>query len=174
MAVILMYCDYRDKEIQTIISIMGSLAQQLVSQACFIPEQVWEIHKELSKERKPIDLEASQTIIKLILERFDRVYVCFDALDECQPDVRRQLLDFLRTVSGTTLRLFVTGRPNVESELGNSLVEKPMSKIPIVANVEDIELYLAQRFSQDLRPEAMDETLRAQIKEKIIQWSQGM
>jgi hypothetical protein len=83
-------------------------------------------------------------------------------------------LDFLRTVSGTTLRLFVTGRPNVESELDNSLVEKPTFKIPIVANVEDIELYLAQRFSQDLRPEAMDETLRVQIREKIIQWSQGM
>jgi hypothetical protein len=174
MAVILVYCDYRDQAIQTIISIMGSLAKQLVSQARFIPSQVWEIHKRLSNQQKPMDLETAQAIIKLLLEQFDRVYICFDALDECQLDVRRQLLEFFKTISGTTLRLFVTGRPNVESELFNSLAGKQISNIPIVANVEDIELYLSQRFSQDLYPEAMDETLQTQMKEKIIQWSQGM
>jgi hypothetical protein len=167
MALVFVYCDYQDQAIQTIISIMGSLATQLVSQARFIPWQVWKMHK-------PIDVEAAQAIIKLVLEQFDHVYICFDALDELQPDVRRQLLEFLKTVSGTSLRLFVTGRPNVESELDSSLAEKATSKIPIVANVEDMELYFAQRLSHDLHPEAMDETLRDQIKEKIIQWSQGM
>jgi hypothetical protein len=169
-----MYCDYRDQGIQTIISIMGSLAKQLVSQARFIPAQVWELHKKLSKEQKPMDLQTTQVIIKLVLEQFDRVYVCFDALDELQPDVRRQILEFFKTVSGTTIRLFVTGRPNVESELAHSLADRPTTKIPIVANAEDIEIYLSQRISQDLYPEAMDETLQTQIKEKLIEWSQGM
>jgi hypothetical protein len=121
-----------------------------------------------------MDIETGRTIINLILEQFDRVYVCFDALDELQPDVRLSLLEFFKTVSGTTLRLFVTGRSNVESELTNFLVDKPTTKIPIVANVEDIELYLAQRLSQDRYPEAMDEILQAQIKHKILEWSQGM
>jgi hypothetical protein len=174
MAVLFIYCDYRDQAIQTIINIMGSLAKQLVSQARFIPTQVWDMHKKLSKEQRPIDLETAQAIIKLVLEQYDRVYICFDALDECQADVRTQILEFFKTVAGTALRLFVTGRPNVETELDRSLTDKQTSKLPIAAHTEDIELYLSQRFSQDRYPEAMDKTLQAQIKDKIIQWSQGM
>jgi hypothetical protein len=174
MAVVFMYCDYRDQATQTTMSIMGSIAKQLLLQARSIPAEVWEMHKKLSKKQKPVDLETAQATIKLVLEQLERVYICFDALDELQPDVRRQVLEFLGTVSGTTVRLFVTGRPNVESELAHFLMDKTISKIPIVANAEDIELYLSQRFSQDHYREAMDETLQAQIKDKIIEFSRGM
>lgn len=174
MAVIFMYCDYRDQSNQTILGIIGSLAKQLLSQARSIPKAVWDSYKQMAKRRKAVDLEFAQAILELVFPSFDCVYICLDALDECQTDARRQLLELLKTVTGTTLRLFVTARPNIEAALVTSLADKSISRIPITANKEDLKIFLSQQFSRDRYPEAMDETLQAQITDKIIKWSEGM
>lgn len=173
-AVILIYCDYRDQTNQTIVGMVGSLAKQLLLQAQSIPATVQQLFKGMEKEEKPINLDSAQAIFKLALQQFDCVYICLDALDECQPEARRQLLELFKTVTGTILRLFITGRPNVEAELANSFADRPVSKVPIAAHKDDILLYLSERFSRDRYREAMDETLRTQITDKILEWSQGM
>jgi hypothetical protein len=174
MAVVFIYCDYRDEGIQTFVNIMGSLAKQLLLRARSIPAAVWKIHEGMSKAQRPMNPKTAKEIIELVIQQFDRVYVCFDALDELQPDVRNQMLEFFKTVTGTTLRVFVTGRPNVKAKLTGSLANKAISEIAIVANVEDLQTYLKERFSQDDWPEAMDETLQSLITKKIMEWSQGM
>jgi hypothetical protein len=174
IAIVFFYCDYWDISIQTVGNIMGSLAEQLLSQAHSMGQAVREMHTRMLKEESPISLKTAQEIIKPALQQFDRVYVCFDALDELQPDVRRQLMEFFTTVTGTSLRVFMTGRPNVEAELASFLADKPTSKIPIVANEDDINIYLTEKFSQDRHSDAMDETLQVQIQEKILKGSQGM
>lgn len=174
IAVIFIYCDYRDKVNQTLVNLIGSLTKQLILQAGVIPAAVWDTYKTMERMQKPFNLESGEAIIKALLQQFDRVHICVDALDECQPEARRQLLEFFKTITGTVVRLFVTGRPNVEAELATSLADRLISKTPIVANKEDIQIYLSQQISQDRYPEAMDEILRTQMADKIIEWSQGM
>lgn len=180
VAILYLYCDYRDQANQTFVNLVGSLAQQLALHANVIPTAIWNIFKDTVKKKQSINAETLQTIVDTLVRGFDCVYIGVDALDECHLDVRSQLLRFLRTVAetgacaGTTIRLFVTGRPNIEAELAASMAGISTSNISIAANKEDLQIYLSQRFSQDRYPEAMDETLRAQITDKIIKWSQGM
>lgn len=174
VATIFLYCDYRDRVNQTSVNMIGSLARQLALQVPSIPTAIWELYKEIKKKEQPINVETLQKLINIFVQFFDRIYICVDALDECQSDTRRQLLEFLKSISGTIVRMFVTSRPNIEAELAGSLVDKSTSKIPIAANREDLEIFLSQRFLEDRYPEAMDEKLRAQITNKIIEWSQGM
>lgn len=174
IAVIYFYCDYRDRKNQSTVDILGSFAKQLVSQAHSIPATVWEIFKQKEARQDVINLEDAEKIITLIIPCFDRVCVCIDALDECQLEPRRQILDFFRRLTGTTLRLFLTGRPSVEYEVVGALNDLPISKILIVANEEDIRLYLSEKFSQDPYPEAMDDSLRTEIANEIVSQSQGM
>jgi hypothetical protein len=174
IAVIYTHCDYRDKDNQSAADIIGSFAKQLVSQAHSIPVPVWEFYEPKAKQQETINLESAKEIVNLILPCFDCVYICVDALDECEPTPRRQLLNFLKTLTGTTLRLFLTGRPSVEDELASSLKTTPLSMIPIAASEEDIRLYLSEKFEQDRYPEAMGESLKAEISNKIVSQSKGM
>jgi hypothetical protein len=156
------------------VDIIGSFAKQLVSQAHSIPVAVWELYEPKAKRQETINLESAKQIVNVILPCFDCVYICIDALDECEPTPRGQLLDFLKKVTGTTLRIFLTGRPSVEDELVNSLRCIPLSVIPIVANEEDIRIYLSEKFERDRYPEAMGESLKTEISNKIIEQSKGM
>lgn len=169
-----MYCDYRDQHNQSISNIIGSFAKQLVSQARSIPVAVWEIYNEKAGQHEMINLESAEAIFEHTIQCFDHVYICIDALDECQPEPRRQLLYFLKRLTGTTLRLFMTGRPSVEDEIISTLRDIAISRIPIVAKEEDIRLCLSEKFDHDPYPEAMDDLLKMDIQNKIVQQSQGM
>lgn len=173
-AVLFLYCDYRDQVNQSFVNVVGSLAKQLGLQAPSIPTAIWELYKRMVNAQHPINLDVLHTMINIFVKLFDCVYICVDGLDECHPDTRRQLLEFFKTITGTTLKLFVTGRPNIEDELTTCMADKSVSKMPIVAKREDLQIYLSEKFSQDPYPEAMDMTLQTQITDRIIQWSQGM
>jgi hypothetical protein len=174
IAVIYIHCDYRDKNNQSAADIIGSFAKQLASQSHSIPVAVWELYEPKAKQQETINLESAKQIFNLILPCFDCVHICIDALDECEPIPRRQLLDFVKNLAGTTLRIFLTGRPSVEDELVSSLKGTSLSTIPIAANEGDIRLYLSEKFEQDRYPEAMGESLKTEIANKIVNQSNGM
>lgn len=174
IGIVYFYCDYRDKDNQTTVNIIGSFAKQLLLQARSIPAAIWEIYKVKAARHEAIDSETAETIFKLIIRCFDSLYICIDALDECQPEPRRQLLDFFKRLTETPRRLFLTGRLSVEDEVVSALGDIPMSTIPIVAHEEDIRLYLSEMSDQDSYPEAMDESLKNEIANRIVQQSQGL
>jgi hypothetical protein len=174
IAVIYIHCDYRDKDNQSAADIIGSFAKQLASQARSIPVAVWEFYEPKAKRQETINLEGAKQIVNLIIPCFDCVYICVDALDECEPTPRGQLLDFLKKLTGTTLRLFLTGRSSVEDELLSGLRGISLSMIPIAANEEDIRIYLSEKFEKDRYPEAMGESLKTEISNKIVNQSNGM
>jgi hypothetical protein len=153
---------------------IGSFAKQLILQAGSIPAEIWRIYKQKEKRHEVIDLETAKEIVNLILPYFDCVYICIDALDECQTEPRRQLLGFLKTLTGMNIHLFLTGRSSVESELLNAFRGVSISTIPIVANEEDIRLYLSEKFEQDRYPEAMGDSLRTEVANKIVEQAKGM
>lgn len=168
-----MYCDYRDQETQTILNMIGGLAKQLARQARSIPDAIWDIFKEKSTENRPINLEDAQMIFGHLLWTFDPAYVCIDALDECDSQLRRQLLESLKALAQSPLRVFLTSRQNVVSELGDALTIFRTKFIPIVAKEEDIRMYLSQRIAKDPYPDAMDKILEEEIIEKIVGLSHG-
>jgi len=95
-------------------------------------------------------------------------FICIDALDECQAGYRAKILDSLNQIlqrsPGT--RVFATGRPHIEAEVGRRLSRKETA-IRIAPRRDDIISYLHSRLNEDATPDAMDSSLRADILRKI-------
>lgn len=151
---------------------IGGLAKQLLKQTRALPSNILKIFK--GKALEPITIDDTQQIFALLLGEFDSVFICIDALDECEPQTRRDLLQFLTVPTQTVLRLFLTGRDNVQIEILKSVANMSPELVMISADEEDIRICLAQKIALDPDPEAMDERLRKEIIEKIVSLSHGM
>jgi hypothetical protein len=153
---------------------IGALMKQLIRWAETIPTVALDLFKQRSKEEKSMDEEDAKTIFNLLLGQFDTIYICIDALDECEPKARGQLLRFLRTIDSTPIRLFMTGRHSVEAEVTSTLSTLSPKTISITAAEEDIRIYLSKSLENDPYPQAMNESFKNQIVEKLVKVSEGL
>lgn len=113
-------------------------------------------------------------------QRFEKVFLVLDALDECTPDQRRELFEVLGGLVSPThsnsgnVKLFVTSReePDIKREFQNFPV------IPIEAKKvdEDLESYVTAKIDQyiedgNLRIEA---ALKNKIRTTLVDRAGGM
>ena len=113
-------------------------------------------------------------LFKIQLPRFDRAFICIDAVDELEPQVRQQLLNALKGLATNNTRLFLTGREHVKIEVQQHLQVGQRYETIISASEQDIQEFVEQQITNDQYPDAMDEVLKRDILNTIIQNSQGM
>ena len=148
---------------------LGSLLKQLVFGLEEIPDEISEAYKgrknaiggqgpQISKILKMLETTSAKK----------RAFICIDAIDECATEYRAKLVDtlcrLLQLSPGT--RIFVTGRPHIQPEIGRRLSER-VTSISISPKRDDIITYLRSRLAADTTPDAMDSTLEADILKKI-------
>jgi len=148
---------------------LGSSLKQMVSGTGRIPEGIWQAlreQKEAVNGRRP-QLADLVKIIQLVTSS-QRAYMCIDALDECTTAQRFRLFDSLKEILGKSpgARVFVTGRPHIRAEIEKHLAGR-VTSISVSPDRDDIVSYLRFRLSHDETPDAMDESLEADILEKI-------
>jgi hypothetical protein len=127
-----------------------------------IPEEVWNLDK-----KPKLTLEDTHNIFPILLGRFRVVYLCIDALDECEPKVRMQLLNFVNCAP-SHLRLFCTARRNVEPEVTEAIRNLDPRVVSMTAHKEDVRIYVSQRIAEDPDPCAMNDSLREEIITTIV------
>jgi len=95
-------------------------------------------------------------------------FMCIDALDECVGVQRFKVLDSLKQIleKSPRARIFVTGRPHVLAEIEKRLAGQ-VTSLSIGPSKGDITMYLCARLGEDEMPDAMNESLKADILEKI-------
>jgi len=81
---------------------------------------------------------------------------------------RVKTLDSLNQIleKSPSTRIFITGRPRIRGEVETRLGGKVIC-VSLCPNKEDIIRYLRVRLGEDETPDAMDESLVADILEKI-------
>ena len=148
---------------------LGSLLKQMVSGMERIPEEVSQAFQEQKMViggRGP----GLPDIVKMlqVITSSRRLFLCIDALDECAAAQRVKILDSLKQVldksAGT--RIFVTGRPHIRSEIEKRLARRVRS-VSVGPSHGDIITYLRAKLDEDETPDAMDESLEADILQKI-------
>jgi len=94
-------------------------------------------------------------------------FMCIDALDECVGVQRFKVLDSLKQIleKSPRTRIFVTGRPHVLAEIEKRLAG--VTSLSIGPCKGDITTYLRARLGEDETPDAMNESLKADILKKI-------
>jgi len=163
------YFDFADQKDQSPANTMGALLKQVVGGLEEIPE---EISQAYEKQRKAVGGRGPllSDIVKMLQTTSSKqpTFICIDALDECVPEYRAKVLvalnEILRESPG--VRIFVTGRPHIRSEIGRRLSGGVMS-LPISTKKDDIIRYLHSRLEEDTTPDAMDSSLEADILKKI-------
>jgi hypothetical protein len=119
-----------------------------------------------------------QFLIKALLPMcFTKIYICIDALDECQNDrasFRCSISDLCKhTKLQTRLRIFLTGRPpvehHVEKQLGPSFCT-----VALEASEEDIVKYVRKQIQIDDGGMEMSDKFTNEIINTICSTSDGM
>ena len=163
------YFDFADRKEQSAASMLGSMLKQMVSGMERIPE---EILRALLEQKTALGGRRPQLvdIVKMIqlITPLQPTFMCLDALDECEGVQRVKILDSLNGIlemsPGT--RIFITGRPHVRVEIEKRLAGRLIS-VSICHSKDDIIGYLRVILGEDETPDAMDESLEADILEMI-------
>ena len=168
-AVTCFYFDFAARKEQSATSVLGSLLKQVVSGVERIPE---EIPRTFQEQKKAMGGRAPglPDIVKMLqaITSSQRTFICIDALDECAAVHRIKILDSLKKIleKSPSTRIFVTGRPHVCAEIEKRLAGRVIS-VSVDPSKDDIIRYLRARLSEDLIPDAMDESLETDILKEI-------
>ena len=163
------YFDFAARNEQSPVNMLGSLLRQFVSGLERIPEVVV---KDFQKQRKGTGGRGVQ--VSGILKMFQaitgtkRMFICIDALDECVPEHRMVVLESLRQIlqGSPNARLFMTGRPQVQSEVEKRL-DGAATFLSIRPREDGVVRYLCDRLRKDTTPEIMSSALEAEIIKTI-------
>ena len=85
-AVAYIYIDYKDKERQTVTTILCSLLRQSLESMDAVPQEIQRIYDALPSDSKENTIDTNQCVSlfrKFVEEQSCRVFLLFDALDEC-------------------------------------------------------------------------------------------
>ena len=148
---------------------LGSLLRQLIRGLEKIPEVVV---RDFHKQMKGIGGRGLQVsgILKMFqaITATKRMFICIDALDECVPEHRMVVLESLRQIvqESRNARLFMTGRPQVRSEVEKRL-DGAATFISIQPREDGVVRYLRDKLRNDTTPEVMSSALEAEIMKAI-------
>ena len=163
------YFDFAARKEQTVTSMLGALLKQMVSGTGRIPEDIWQAWRE---QREVVSGHRPQLgdIVKMLqlVTSSQRTFMVIDALDECTPVQRFRLFDALKKIleKSPGARIFVAGRPHIRCEIETRLAGH-VTSVSVGPTRDDIARFLRVRLSEDESPDAMDESLEADILEKI-------
>ena len=163
------YFDFAVKKEQTPTNMLGAVLKQVVSGLGDVPEEIARAYED---QKRVIGGQGPQLadIVKMLqyTASIKRTFICIDALDECMAKYRVKILDSLDQVlqSAPGTRMFLTGRPHIEAEVGKRLSGRG-TVIRITPQRHDILSYLHHRLKEDVRPEAVDDNLKTDIIKKI-------
>jgi len=172
-----LYCDYRDREDQMPVNMIGSLLKQFVVGLPAVPGDINEAFQTAKGQlggrapqlRKIIDLFPG------VLAQYEQAFIFVDALDEIRVEHRTEFIRCLRQIiqGSPNIRLCITGRAHVRPELSRHFTES-LSVISIHPKEEDSRVYLTTRLDADPDPDAMDDDLRYEILTYLPRKFSGM
>jgi len=168
-AVTCFYFDFAARKEQTATSMLGSVLKQVINGMERIPEV---ISRALQEQKKGLCGRNPHMpdIVKMLqlITSSQPTFMVIDALDEYTAVQRFKLFDSLKEIieKSPGARIFVTGRPHIRAEIETRLAGR-VRGISLSPARDDIIRFLRVRLSEDETPDAMDETLEADILKKI-------
>ena len=142
-----------------------------------IPSEIIQKLDDIQYKGMKAETEDILALLKVRLHQLKHAFICIDAVDELDPNVRQQLLDVLKKlVESNNTRVFLTGRNPVESEVHNHFEVAEGHTVEISASEQDIREFVRQKIEENrnLNPDAMDPVLAKSIEDAIFEQSKGM
>ena len=168
-AVACLYFDFATHEEQSPAAILGSVLKQVVGGLDEVPETIAKAFHDRGKVIGGQSLTLAE-IVEILQEISSsrRTFICIDALDECLPAYRVNLLGSLNHILQRSpgARIFLTGRTHIRDDIDKHLAGRATIRSIIPAK-GDIIIFLRAKLKEDTIPDAMDETLEEEIVKSI-------
>ncbi|KAJ5657785.1 uncharacterized protein N7484_001434 [Penicillium longicatenatum] len=172
------YCDRGDKPRDQPLVILQSLVRQL-STTARNPESMQIKLKETCKMAREkgtnFRFEQCQEQILSSLNIYKKTTIVIDALDECDPESRYDLVQALQMFlekSKNPVKIFISSRP--DPVLKNQLDSSPNVYIQASDNLEDIRKFIDVELDKRAKSRTFLEDLKPQIIAKLLERCQGM
>ncbi|KAI0538713.1 hypothetical protein GGR58DRAFT_467094 [Xylaria digitata] len=175
------YCNRNEEDRRNTLAILRSYVRQLST----TPHRLGSIHPQLKQLYIDSQLKGSGWTLELckdylikLFNFYPSITLVLDALDECAPEERTNLLDFFDSIPGKTskpVRIFISSRP--EGDIRQRLVHLSSIEIQATDNEQDISKFVKQSIEKNGR---WNETLRAnellknRIVDTLLDQSKGM
>lgn len=150
-AVAYVYFDYKNRETQNVLAVFTNLLRQILEQVAIIPKELELCYDSQPSQRKENNMSIDQcfSFMQTVCQGFDRVFLIFDALDECtaQDDDDNEQRSKILTMIARVCRfasVFVTSRPhiNLTQEISDCAC------LEIRATESDMRAYLEARIAK--------------------------
>ena len=168
-AVACFYFDFANPGEQSPAAILGSVLKQVVAGLDEVPESILKAFRNREKVIGGQKL-SHEEIVEFLqdISTAQRTFICLDALGGCPPGCRMELLGSLNQIfqKSPSVRIFLTGRPHIKSEIDKHLARRVATR-PITPTKDDIIIFLRAKLKADTIPDAMDESLEAEIIKNI-------
>jgi hypothetical protein len=172
VAILYIYCNYREQSRQTISNLVASLLKQLVQDSSTAYDNIKSFYNRHRDHETRPTLDELRAELRSQIERYSKAFIVVDALDECAEvgGTRAGLLAALRSLP---VNLLVTSRElhSISEEFCGS------KRLDILASNQDVQRYIESRIPHEPRlarhvknhPELQDE-----IVTKITKNAGGM
>ena len=175
VAIVWIYCNYKDRQAQTLDHFLGSIVSQLVQQQIGLLSDVVELYKKHSSMKEaPPDPADILELLERKIRCYHTVFVVIDALDECDNEDRTgmRLFDALKCLQ-PNVRLLITSRPlpDIVKEFENE------PRIEIRAPDTDIRDFVRSRLEVEPRLKKhmqADTKFGELIEDAVVEKSEGM
>lgn len=139
------YFDYKERDRQRPAHVLASLVKQLARQIPTLPAEIASLY---SKGKPPSVRELCTTLVSTF-KLFGRVFLVFDALDECdQRAQRNELLPLFHEMGKGGASLFLTSRQYPE-DIQESF--HAVARVKLLAHAEDIRSYIQRKITETPR-----------------------
>ncbi|KAJ7742073.1 hypothetical protein B0H16DRAFT_1728330 [Mycena metata] len=166
------YLSHKEVDDQTPSRLLAGLWRQLVldQDIGFIAEKLYKQHR--GKGTAP-SLEEVVNVLNSSLERFSRVFIIVDAMDEC-PEFQREILLQQLAAMAKNVNLMITSRPNISTD---SSAFPNLETLDIQAVQGDIQTFIHAQIKSSphlSRHTRKKPALREEILTKVIDTADGM
>ncbi|ERF70990.1 hypothetical protein EPUS_03269 [Endocarpon pusillum Z07020] len=178
IAVVYLYCDYREQQAQTPVNCARNMLRQLSMQYHVLPPVVSEFYRRTHNETQDQSWYVElQEILCKVASKFAKCFFVVDALDEAEASSHLrgllELLDVLRrSITGGTPKIFATSRKH-GSPIQVSFQEA--TRMTVSANKEDLRAIIEKAIADHQDPNRiLDERLKEDIMVTLSTTAHGM
>jgi hypothetical protein len=182
--VLFYYCDYADQRTLDPSNVFGALARQALERLNTIPDALaLEIEQADHNGDTISDPQTALHILRRSIGLLSgQMHIVFDGIDEVSESAKKILFDSFRSLLDNPilrLKLFITGREEIEEELLHIKRTIAFSKILVSSAVisQDIESYIRASTRNRIEAGALalqDGSLEGLIVEKLVEGAKGM
>lgn len=164
-----LYMSHKDSP--TVAELLGSIVRQIVADMPFVPDEVELEWKKITGRGKSNGRyqPANEDTLKAMLSKLTArqpFYIILDAMDECKLNIRKPLLNSLKTIT-EDVRILVTARLlEKRDELSEGFDKKPIEAQP-----SDVDEYIEFMISEDLE---LQKFSRDDVKRTVRRKAGGM